>query len=495
MKAIEELYRIYEDRNALKGAISLLNWDQQVLMPAGGAAARSAHVTLLSRLSHEAFINDRVAELLNRAENQVEPETEEAKALRVLRREYDIHSSTPVELVERKARLTSEAYLAWRTAKAENRFDLLAPYLEELFDIAKETSRLLNSDGHLYDPLIDLFEEGATFAEAHRLFAELKPFTIALLEELRENGQPIDDAPLNGDWNPSTLRSFAETVIGKIGFDLARGRLDIANNAFCTTISSDDIRMTTRPSGHVKGIVSSSIHEMGHGLYEQFSQGVLPPLRGGASLAVHESQSRTWENVVGRSEPFWSHFLGDLQSHESGLSGIGVTEMYRMMNRVEPSFIRVGADELTYNLHILIRFELEVEILTGQIKVKDLPEAWNSKYREYLRIDPPTDSLGCLQDVHWSRGSVGYFPTYTFGNLIGLQIWDRVKQDIPSTDDLMASGDFRPVLEWLVDNVYRHGKSLPPKQLVAQITGQDISPRPWMSYADRKYRELYGLSR
>lgn len=252
--------------------------------------------------------------------------------------------------------------------------------------------------------------------------------------------------------------------------------------------------MTTRPSAHVKGVVSSSLHEMGHGLYEQGSpaEWADTPLAGGISLAVHESQSRLWENVVGRSAGFWTRFLPALKAEFPSID-LDVPGMVRAMNKVEPELVRVGADELTYNLHILVRFELEVELVTGRLAVRDLPEAWNAKYAEYLGLTPPDDAHGVLQDVHWSRGSVGYFPTYTFGNLIGLQIWETLLKEIPDPDALMAKGDFAPILRWLSERIYRQGKRYAPRELATRITGSPMRPDAWLRYAQSKYGALYEL--
>jgi carboxypeptidase Taq len=299
----------------------------------------------------------------------------------------------------------------------------------------------------------------------------------------------VDDSFLIGNWDKEKLRSFAERTASKIGFDFDRGRLSVAANAFCTTIATDDIRMTTRPSEAMKGIVSSTLHEMGHGLYEQGSpkKWDRTPLAGGVSLAVHESQSRLWENIVGRSRPFWEFFLPDLKVEFPELSQISLDTFVKAINKVQPEFVRVGADELTYNLHILVRFELEVEILTGKVRIKDLPEAWNAKYTDYLGITPATDTEGCLQDVHWTRGSVGYFPTYSMGNLIGAQVWKVLQNDLGETDEMMRQGNFAPIFGWLTDKIYSKGRSVPPRDLVTQVTGRPMEAADWLDYARAKY--------
>ncbi len=480
---------------ALEGALSLMQWDQQVLMPAGGTEARSGQTTRLASMIHRKLVSDETRALMVEARNSSAGDPERMAMLVALQRDLKTRESFPLELIERKARVTSNAYQAWRKAREENDFTSYEPHLAEVVEIVKESAALLGAGDHPYDSLIDLYEEGSSFAEAKSVFEQLKPFTLNLLAEIRDGGSPIDDSILVADWDQQRLRQFMEHILREVGFDFSRGRLDIAKNAFCTTFATSDVRMTTRASEHIKGVVSSSIHEMGHALYEQNSNPGWDgtPLQGGASLAIHESQSRTWENVVGRSLPFWTHFLPDLHRFFPNLNGVSAGDMFKMMNCVEPSMIRVGADELTYNLHILIRFELEVELLTGALAVSDLPSAWNEKYCEYLGITPLNDGEGCLQDVHWSRGSFGYFPTYTFGNLIGVQVWDSLNRDVPNTGALIERGEFQPILSWLVQNLYGLSRSLKPKDLVRQLTGADMTPDNWMRYADRKYRALYNL--
>lgn len=495
MSAVRDLKAAYRDISALRAAISLMNWDFQVLAPSGGTTARSAQISILTRREHELATSDEMRRLLERARAEVEAGTEDAAMVRVLTRDIDRAVALPVELVERKSKVSGDAYATWRRAKPENDFKALEPYYRELFSIAEETSLALGSGDHIYDRLIDLYEEGATYATARALFDDLEPFTTRLVADIRENGAPIDDRPLIGPWDPQRLRAFAAEILSEIGFEFQNGRLDVANNAFCTTIATSDVRMTTRPSDHIKGIVSSSIHEMGHALYEQHSPARYDgtPLRGGVSLAVHESQSRTWENVVGRCEAFWRRFTPTLHRHLPELADESASSLHRMLNKVEPTFVRVGADELTYNLHILIRFELEVEILTHQIDVKDLPEAWNEKYQSRLGIIPETDTQGCLQDVHWTRGSIGYFPTYSFGNVIGLQIWNRLVRDLGDVDGPIERGEFAPILAWLVENVYSKARLHTPADLVKSICGEAMSANDWLRYADGKYRSLYRL--
>ncbi len=493
--AYEAFSRLYSDYNALEAAIGLMNWDRQVLMPTQGAAARTAHVSLLTQKAHQLLTGDEMLRALEHLEADVEEGSEQSLQAGALRKKIDIERKLPADLIERKSRVSSNAYEAWKRAKSENDFKILRDDYSRLFDIARETSELLGWKDHVYDPLISLYEEGATYRDAKQMFEEIKDPIRILVQEIRSNGRVVDDALLVGDWNQEELRTFAQSALATIGFDFNSGRLNIAPNAFCMNLSCGDVRMTTRPSSHIKGILSSSLHEMGHALYEQNSprKWDRTPLAGGVSLGVHESQSRLWENIVGRSAGFWSFFFPKLSEHFPSLSPMPSNEFYRAYNKVSPEFIRVGADELTYNLHILVRFELEVEILTGQLKIDDLPEAWNSKYNEYLGITPPSDTVGCLQDVHWSRGYVGYFPTYSMGNLIGGQIWARLREDVDDVQGLMESGNFEPILAWLTDNVYRRAKSMHPAALVKEITGQPMGATEWLKYATAKFRDIYLL--
>lgn len=489
------LLSLYADYDALQAAVGLMNWDRQVLMPPGGAAARTTHVSNLTAKSHALLVSEEMALALENLEKEAVPGSEDAAMATALRREVDIETKLPADLVDRKSKVSSDAYETWKQAKATNDFPILAPFLEQLFDIAGETADLLGYKHHVYDPLIDMYEQGSTYEDARAMFAGIKRPIVDLVKQIREKGADIDDSYLVGDWDRETLRAFAERTVSAVGFDFDRGRLDIAPSAFCGGPSSSDIRLTTRASNHIKGIVSSSLHEMGHALYEQNSPSKWErtPLAGGISLAVHESQSRLWENIVGRSRGFWKHFLPDLQVCFGALKSLDPETFYYAINKVEPEFVRVGADELTYNLHILVRFELEVEILTNQIRIADLPEAWNAKYSDYLGIIPPTDTLGCLQDVHWSRGAVGYFPTYSMGNLIGGQLWACLQRDLGDTDGLMAAGNFAPILEWLVEKVYKNAKSISPRALVTQITGRPMEPTDWLNYVSCKYSDIYGL--
>jgi len=493
MSAFERVMAKYRELDALNSAIGLMNWDQQLLMPAGGLSARSEHLLRLSRLRHAILTSDEFRTDLDEA--KASGADQDQAAIRILLAEVEEATKLPLDLIERKSKVTTDAYQTWRKAKQGNNYSLLAPYYKEVFEIAKETAECLTYKNHPYDALINLYEEDSTFAEAESTLGQIKGPSIELLKAIKGSKVSIDDSFLVRDWNNDRLKMTMERIVRQIGFSLNNGRLDVANNAFCAGSGPGDVRMTTRPSEHIKGIVSSTLHEMGHGLYEQNQRAdwAGTPLCGGVSLAVHESQSRTWENVIGRSYPFWKYFWTWFQEQHPFLAEYNVDQFYAAYNKVEPNFIRVGADEISYNLHILVRFEIEVEIITGKLDVKNLPEAWNAKYEEYLGIVPPTDSLGCMQDVHWSKGSIGYFPTYSYGNLIGVQIHNRMLSELPNCDELIQSGNFRPILDWLTEKVYGYGKLMPPKYLVEHIVGEPMKAQPWIDYATAKFSALYQL--
>jgi carboxypeptidase Taq len=483
---------LWKDADAIGAAISLMNWDQQVMMAPGGAAARAEQVTHLAKQRHALMTSDEMDTAVETLRTNQDPKFQ--AIVRVLDRDLFEQRRMPSSLVERKARASAAAYEAWKRAKPANDYAAVRPHYEELFAIARETSALLGKGDHPYDALIDKYEEGATFASARNLFDQIAPVTINLLAQVKD--LKLEDSLISKAFDQDKLLSFMRNTVSEVGFAMSNGRLDICRNAFCTNLGRSDVRMTTRPSNHLKGIVSSSLHEMGHGLYEQGIGQDLDgtPLAGGISLGVHESQSRLWENIVGRSLGFWKFFLPKLQQVFPELAPVGPEDFYRMMNKVQPSFVRVGADELSYNLHILVRFELEVELLTEKTSFADLPEAWNDKYKRYLGIEPTTDTDGCLQDVHWSRGSVGYFPTYTLGNLMSYQIWDCLTTDIPNWDTQFEQGDFSQVHDWLRSAIYCRGRLHRPSDLMKLVTGKEMEAAGWLAHVPAKVRRIYELA-
>lgn len=491
--ATSRLHQLYADHNALNSAIAVLDWDHQCYMPEGGAEGRAAHVSILSRMSHEVIASDEFGRALEGA--AAEASTQEEKAVvRILNRKRSHATKLPSSFVERKSRVSSLGHQSWVKARANNDFAGFAPTLTELFEIAREEADLLGFEVSPYDAHFDQYEEGATAADARAMFATLKQPTIDLVKAIQATGK-VEDGFLTGDWAVSAQREFTEKLVRSIGYSFERGRQDEAAHPFCTTFGVGDVRITTRFQQYIPSSIFGSLHEAGHGMYEQGSpmEWDRTPLAGGVSLGVHESQSRTWENIVGRSRAFWNRNYPDLQKSYPALASVGLDAFYKAVNKVEPSFIRVEADEVTYNLHVMIRFELEVEILEGRLQIKDLPEAWNAKYTEYLGITPPTDSVGCLQDVHWSAALIGYFPTYSMGNLLSYQLWTKLQQDLGDTDALIEEGELAPILGWLTEKVYSKGSLLTPKELIQQVTGKPLGAEDYVNGLFGKYRAIYGL--
>ncbi|MFY9233973.1 MAG: carboxypeptidase M32 [Fimbriimonadaceae bacterium] len=490
---LESLKQRLYDINALNSALGMMEWDQQTFMPKGGAEARAEHSGILSRMAHEQFVADETRNLLDQAQA---PTEDDQAMLRVVRRDLDLATKIPTALVEEKSRLAAKAHEEWVEARANNDFKSFEPTLERMFEIARQEAEHLGYQDHIYDALLDLYEEGATAADARKMFNDLKVPTVDLVREIKDRGQP-DDSVLYGKWPEDKQKEFTEKIVKAVGFDFNRGRQDTAPHPFCGGWSISDIRLTTRFKPYLGSAIFGSLHEAGHGMYEQGSpmEWDRTPLAGGVSLGVHESQSRTWENIVGRSKAFWERFLPDLQAVFPEIDAMNLDTFYRAINKVEPSLIRVEADEVTYNLHVLTRFELECDILTGSLAIRDLPEAWNAKYKEYLGITPETDSVGCLQDVHWSQGSVGYFPTYSMGNLLSYQIWNVLRSDLGDTDELIRNGEFGPILGWLQEKIYSKGRKFTPKDLVMQVTGKPMGARDYIDGLHAKYREIYGLER
>lgn len=484
----------------LHRAIAVLEWDLQTYMPPGGAAARAEQIALLSRLAHEQFIRPEMGRLLELAEAEtagMNPESDEVRLVCNVRRDYDREVKIPTELAAELSRHAALSQGIWAKARAESNFAVFAPALEHMFDLLRQVAEHLGYEDEPYDAFLDHYEPGTKTREIAILFDDLKTQLRALTQAIITSPRYRDVTVLAGLFPIEVQREFVQQLVCEMGYDMQRGRQDQSPHPFCTTFSRDDVRITTRFSEERPTMaLYASIHEAGHALYEQG----IPveydntPLGGGASSGVHESQSRLWENLVGRSRSYCAYLLPRLQqAFPEPLAGWDVERFYRAVNRVTPSFIRVEADEVTYNLHILLRFELERDLLMQRLTVNDLPEAWNAKMQEYLGITPPDDAQGVLQDVHWSAGLVGYFPTYTLGNLFSAQLWHTLRLAIPDLDSRIEQGDFAPLLHWLRENVHRHGRKYMPDELVWRVTGEPLTVRYYVEYLRGKFGELYQL--
>ena len=384
----------------------------------------------------------------------------------------------------------------WAKARSENRFVDFQPHLEKIVELRRQYAACFTPYDHVYDPLLDDFEPGLKTAEVQAIFKALRPQQVALIKEIGERRQ-VDDSFLHLGYDEQKQWDFGVEVVTRFGYDWSRGRQDKAAHPFSTNFSSSDVRITTRVlPDFLSTALFGTMHECGHALYEQ---GVNPAydrhmLAGGASLGVHESQSRLWENLVGRSRPLWQCFYKRLQEFfPSQLGNVPLDTFYKGINKVAPSLVRVEADEATYNLHVMLRLELEIALMEGSLAVKDLPGAWNSRMKDYLGVVPPNDAQGVLQDVHWSSGYIGYFPTYALGNLISAQVWECIRKDIPDLDDQIRRGDFSALLGWMRRKIHVHGAKYQPQELVERVTGSKIDPAPYVRYLRTKYGEIYGL--
>jgi carboxypeptidase Taq len=481
-------------------ATALLQWDQQTQMPPGGAEARAAQMATLTRIGHEMFTGEQTARLLEQAAHELDGadyDSNEASMIRVVRQDYEDATKLPAEFVAEQTRVTALAHEVWAQARANNDFKSFQPTLERIYELARQQADYLGYTEHPYDALLNQYERGITTAEVKRIFDEHKPQLVDLIAAIGRNADKVSDAALHQEFDLDKQREFALEVVKAFGFDFERGRQDVAVHPFCTHFSRDDVRITTRfYPDFLNPALFGMMHEAGHGLYEMGSDPSLEgtPLAGGASLGVHESQSRMWENIVGRSRAFWSWALRKLQARfPAQLGNVDLDTFYRAINKVQRSFIRVEADEATYNLHIMLRFEIETEALAGQIQVADLPTIWNERFEAYLGIVPPTDTLGVLQDVHWSAGLIGYFPTYALGNLLSAQYYTKAVEQHPAIPDEIAEGKFDTLLNWLVENIHRHGRKYTSDELTRRITGESIQSRDYLRYLQTKFGEIYGL--
>ena len=497
---LRRLREILAEVTDLTRAAMVLEWDQDTYMPPGGVQGRSDQLSTLLRLSHVRFTSDDVGGLLDELDQELKDEpydSDAASIVRVTRRDYDQARKLPPELVADIARAGSVARPAWEKARKEADWSIFAPYFEKNVELNRRLADALGYEDRPYDALLDRSEPGMTTQELAAIFEELKEAIVPLVADIARHADAVDDGVLYRGFDPDLQLSFALDVVRRLGYDLERGRQDLSTHPFSISFDPGDVRITTRVSrDFFNECLFGSIHESGHAMY---SQGIgaeidRTPLWDGASPGVHESQSRLWENLVGRGLPFWRHFYPSLQAiFPEPLRGVDETAFYRAVNKAHPSFIRVEADEVTYNMHVLLRFELENELLEGKLKIDDVPEAWNSRFKSYLGLDVPNDREGALQDVHWSYVSFGIFPGYTIGNLISAQLMEKIRADISDLDAQIEGGHFAGLLSWLRKNVHRHGRKFTPNELLDRATGSPLTAGPWIAYVKKKFGALYGL--
>jgi carboxypeptidase Taq len=501
-KAYEELRTELRETELFASVGALLAWDQETMMPPSATPLRAGQAALLSQLVHERRTSNRFRDLLEESERGIQAESDPIGAanLREIRRGFDQAVKIPTSLVRDFAETTTHAQHAWKDARQRSDFSTFAPWLEKIIQLTRAKAGYLQlpDSTDLYDSLIDEYEPGAKTSDIVAVFADLRERLTPLIRDVAAAERRPDNRIHHLSIPIADQVGFNAQVAERVGFDFSSGRLDTSTHPFCQGVGPGDTRMTTRyrDDGFFDAL-SSTLHETGHGLYEQG----LPkdthlgePLSEPVSLGIHESQSRMWENFVGRSRAFWTWALPEAQrAMGAPVDGVDVDEVYGAMNLVQPNLIRVDSDEATYNLHIMLRFDLERALLAGDLKVEDLPGEWNARIRSDLGLEVPDDRRGCLQDVHWSMAAIGYFPTYTLGNLYAAQFWARIREQLPNLDEEISVGEFGGLLGWLRQEIHRHGRRYTAPELCRMVSGKPLSALPFMQYLEGKLRPLYGV--
>jgi carboxypeptidase Taq len=473
---------------------AILQWDQETYMPPKGAAMRAQQLATMSGIAHEISIDKNFAETLRRlgSDNTLDPRRKKNIALSL--KDLTTREKYTTAFVEEMTMAVAEAFNAWQEAKTKSNFSLYQTQLEKLIALKRKEADILGYKDHPYDAMIDQYEPGTTTSDIDKLFGDVKTKLAPLLAEIASKKQLRDDF-MYRRYDKQKQWDLGIELLQQMGYDFEAGRQDVSSHPFTIHFNAQDVRVTTRTSeNNLHEMIWSTIHEGGHALYEQGirTEDYGLPAGEACSLAIHESQSRLWENVVGRSLPYWKANWNKLHKYFSEeLKDVSVEEFYGAMNLVSPSLIRTNADELTYHFHILIRFEIEKGLMDGSIQVKDLPEVWNSKYKAYLGLDVPNDAQGVLQDIHWSHGSIGYFPTYSLGSFYAAQFFAAAKKQISGLESSIENGDMKPLLNWLRVNIHDHGKLYSATDLVEKVSGEKPDFRYFMEYAENKYRAIY----
>lgn len=507
MTAYTDFQHHIAEINDLCCVINLLTWDGRTQMPPGGAMTRGYQLATVTRMAQERFTSDEMGRLIAAAAAEVAGDPADSYRVRAVyqaREAYDLARRVPTDLMTAIAELKTVSQQIWAEAKAANDFPRFAPYLEQMLDLQRRLADAIGYTEHPYDALLLRYEPGMTAARLKALFAALRDGLTPLLQHIGPRGDAARADFLDRDYPEDAQRAFALEIAAKFGYDLNRGRLDRAVHPFEISFTRNDVRITTRYNRrYMPAAIFGTLHETGHALYEQ---GVDPALTrsalttdlldlyavAGASYGMHESQSRLWENLVGRSRPFWQRHFPRLRAFfGEQLADVDAEEFYRAVNRVRPSLIRVEADELTYNFHIMLRVEIEMALLEGSLKVADLPEAWSAAMQKYLGLTPPDDARGALQDIHWSSGLFGSFCTYTVGNVMSAQFYAAAQAALPDLAAALAAGDYAPLLGWLTENIYRHGRAFSPDELLRRATGASLTVAPYLAYLRAKFTDLF----
>jgi carboxypeptidase Taq len=475
-------------------SIAVLQWDKEVNLPKGSAAFRSQQIATLSSIAHELFTGKKFSDLLDKLTNDESLTELEKRNVYLTKKEHEKSTKFTTEFIVNKSKTISKCFQHWMEARDKNNSENYLASLTKLVDIVREEAEILGYEKHPYDALLDYYEPNLTVEKLDALFTPLKKELQIILKKIGSQAQ-VDNSILHKNYPKDTQWKFGLKVLENMGYDFNKGRQDISTHPFTTSFSSEDVRVTTRIDEQDLGNMTwSCIHEGGHALYEQ---GLSPenyglPLGKYISLGIHESQSRLWENNVGRSRNYWSQMLPVLKSHfPDQLKNTNLEDFYKAINKVAPNLIRTEADELHYHLHVIIRYEIEKELMEKTLEVKDIKEAWNKKYKDYLNIDVPDDKNGFLQDVHWSHGSIGYFPTYSIGSLYAAQFFDKASKDIIGLHALIKQGDNTQLLDWLRKNIHQHGQQFDAEELCARITGEGLNAKYFIDYVNKKYKDIY----
>lgn len=497
---LDELYALIAETNDLARAEAVLGWDQQAYMPTGGAAARAQQLATLSRLAHEKFTAERVGQLideLTEATRDLSYDDDTVSTLRVLKRDYGKAVRLPAAFVAELAAASGMATTAWAQARAANDWPAFEPHLARMLELKQRQTEYMGYTARRYDALLDDFEPDMTTAQVAAIFDAVRHELVPLTQALSARADRVDDAAIYRAYDVERQWTLAHKALRAIGYDFARGRMDRVPHPFCTTFSNHDVRVTNRAlPDFFNSCLFGALHEGGHALYEQGSPDRFErtALAGGASLSVHESQSRLWENLVGRSRAFWQYFFPEFKrTFRKNAADLDAEKMYRAVNKVQPSFIRVEADEVTYSLHVMLRFEAENLLLEDKLKVSELPTWWDEAMSSYLGVTPPDVAQGALQDVHWSMGLYGYFPTYSLGTILSAQLFDQARAQLGDLDEQFARGEFTPLREWLTANIYQHGRKYTLNEIALRVTGEPLQTRSYIAYLKKKYSEIYGL--
>lgn len=501
-KDYQKICELSKHARILQGISSILDWDQETYMPSGSAGIRSEQLETMAGIIHREKTSRKFATALSKLIDlptgkikTKELSSSQNAALREWRRDYLHDTALPSKFVKELAKVSSQAIIAWRSAKKENAFQQFAPYLDRIVQLNRQKADFLGYKDHPYDALLDQYEPNISTKEVSTIFLKLRTQLTPLIKKMAH--QPIEDHFLYGKWDVAKQMAFSQKLLDAMGYDCKKGRVDFSTHPFSSASHPSDSRITTRI--HPESLMSNIfaiLHEAGHALYEmglpQEHYGT--PLGDARSLGIHESQSRWWETRIGLSKPFWQYFFPLLQETFKGqLDHVNLDMFYFGINKVEPSFIRIEADEVTYPLHVILRFELEKELIEGNLNVRDLPDAWNAKMEEYLGIIPRNHAEGCLQDIHWSMGAFGYFPTYTLGNLYAAHLFETFAKEHPNWEKQVAAGELDFIKLWLHDKVYQHGKRFSAHELLKEATGKDFSADAYVHYLKKKYASIYKL--